>query len=126
MVYGGIFRTRRFFFGKKICRAHDILSRAHDIICIYTLEYPYRLPQKWRGIHLCVILMQERGWSKTQSANSGRELYRRLREEVIIKITYLDSDIFQMKYKFMHSTLMVLINRAMSFLCHFLLIKFSM
>ena len=32
---------------------------------------------------LCVIIMQERGWSKAQSANSGRELYRRLREEMI-------------------------------------------
>ena len=32
MKYGGIFRTRKIFWGKKLCRAHDILSRAHDII----------------------------------------------------------------------------------------------
>ena len=74
MVYFG----HAIFWGEKLCRAHNILSRAndilssahdllsrahdilshaHDIICIYTLEYPYRLPQKWRGIQLFLVVL---------------------------------------------------------------------
>lgn len=32
---------------------------------------------------MCLILMQENGWAKAQCAISGRELYRKLREEML-------------------------------------------